>query len=89
MRHRAPGVCNGALLTTDDDHYTSVLFPSRVWANKTSKANLPQGLLLSPHSTALHPHYMYSLTFHEKQSISSDEVKLQLLPHSLFFSSWL
>ena len=47
------------------------------------------GLLVSPHSTALHPHYIYSLTFHEKQSISSDEVKLQLLPHLLFFSSWL
>lgn len=26
MRHRAPGVCNGGLLTTDDDHFTSVLF---------------------------------------------------------------
>ena len=47
------------------------------------------GILVSPHSTALHPHYMYSLTFQEKQSISRYEVKLQLLPHLLFFSPWL
>ena len=69
MRHRAPGVCNGpgGLLTTDDDHYTSVLFLPGFGPTRPVKQTWHNGLLVSPHSTALHPHYIYSLTFHENK----------------------
>ena len=59
---------------------TTLQFPSLPGSGPTRpvKQTRHNGLLVSPHSTALHPHYMYSLTFHEKKSISRYEVKLQL-----------
>ena len=46
----------------DDDHYTLSSLPSPgTGSRRPVKQTQHNGLLVSLHSTALHPHYMYSL----------------------------